>query len=168
MDTPTIPDWLARSNRRIGQFVTATPAQFSLHLPHPWSNSAKGHLTAIGFHQHNSHKMIPEGTRGHTCGGQSCAKMPALFLNKSWFPSHCPFEQEEQALDWWEISAVLLRLLPAPHEDMHRSLCSSKNPGYCQQVLYQELIAAQRTVNDPINCSIWDRLPRSQRPDSGR
>lgn len=57
---PLLPGY-EQENRSV---CNSYPSRSSPHLPHPWSNSAKSHLIAIEFHQHNSDKMIQEGTRG--------------------------------------------------------------------------------------------------------
>ena len=92
MHHPSLTGYEQEKNRSV---CNSYPSRFSLHLPHPWSNSAKGHLIAIEFHQHNSDKMIPEGTRGHARGGGShvlkCLRYfwtkagshPTISLNKS-------------------------------------------------------------------------------------
>lgn len=58
-------------------------SRFSLYLPPPWSDPAKGHLITVELHQHNSDKMIPEGTRGHARGGAVVLKCLRYFWTKA-------------------------------------------------------------------------------------
>lgn len=154
MGSPTIPDWQEK-NRPV---CDSYPSMFSPHLPHPWSNSANGHLTAIGFHQHNS-KWSQKVQEDILVGGSHVLKFQCYFWTKAGSYPTAPLNKRNKHLTGgrslqcsWNPSCSTWRYA-------EKLLLLTKT----QQVLYQELIAAQRSVNDPINSRIWDKLPRSQR-----
>lgn len=114
----------------------------SLNLPQLWSDPVKCHLTAVKFHQHNSGKVIPGSTRGHARGEAShvlkclhyfwtrAGSNPTISLNKQ--NKHLTGERSLQC-SW---KSLLLHVMICTR------VFAQKNPGYSQQVLYQELVGA--------------------------